>query len=233
MTTFPYGYERPPDGGPQGMGTMLTWDQMMTKTTVRNLHPEVRRRFRALIEFAAAEGVPLGVGTAWRVQPNPPPPGFAKPGNSWHESCPVAPMSATALAIDTVPATSWDWMEPRLAAFGLRSFRTVNNEPWHIQPLEVPTSRKFATTLPPLQVWPLPLPPPVPPTPDPLEEDAVKYLHLVAPGQPEAIVALDGGGVAFIPLASIPDAIALIDRYQAERTEVTAAQYAVFVAAAK
>ena len=23
MTTFPYGYERPPDGGPQGMGTKV------------------------------------------------------------------------------------------------------------------------------------------------------------------------------------------------------------------
>jgi hypothetical protein len=160
MTTFPYGYERPPDGGPQGMGTMLTWDQMMGKTTVRNLHPEVRRRFKALIEFAATEGVPLGVGTAWRVQPNPPPPGFAQPGNSWHESCPVSPMSATALAIDTVPSTSWDWMERNCAAFGFRTFRAVNNEPWHIQPLEVSTSRKFATTLPQLTTWPLPAPPP-------------------------------------------------------------------------
>ena len=34
------------NGGPQGMGTLLTWDQMMTKKTVYNLHPEVRRRSR-------------------------------------------------------------------------------------------------------------------------------------------------------------------------------------------
>jgi hypothetical protein len=162
--TFPYGYERPPDGGQQGMGTMLTWDQMMLKATVRNLHPEVRRRFKALIEFAATQGVPLGVGTAWRVQPNPPPPGFAQPGNSWHESCPVSPLSPTAVAIDTVPTSSWDWMERNCAAYGFRTFRNVNNEPWHIQPTEIPTGRKFATTMPPMTVWVLPGDkPPVPP----------------------------------------------------------------------
>ena len=55
MTTFPYGYARPPNGGPQGMGTMLTWEQMMTKTTVYNLHPEVQRRFHALIDYAATQ----------------------------------------------------------------------------------------------------------------------------------------------------------------------------------
>ena len=49
-TRFPYGY-KPPEGrvGPQGMGTMLTWDEMLTKTTVYNMHPEVQRRFHALI----------------------------------------------------------------------------------------------------------------------------------------------------------------------------------------
>jgi len=150
--TFPYGYS----GSPQGMGTMLTWDQMMTKSTVYNLHPEVRRRLKALIEFAATKGVHLGVGTGWRVQPNPPPPGFAKPGNSWHESCPVNPVSPTALAIDTVCDVSWNWMETNCAAYGFRTFRNVNNEPWHIQPSEIPASRSYATVLPPLKTWTLP-----------------------------------------------------------------------------
>ena len=168
MTTFPYGYARPPEGGPQGMGTQLTWDQMMTKKTVYNMHPEVQRRFKALIEFAAVCGVPLGVGTSWRVQPNPPPPGFAKPGNSWHESCPVDPVSGTALAIDTVPNISWDWMERNCATYGLRSFRNVNNEPWHVQPVEIAAGRKMATTLPPINTFDLPgedVPPPVIPPP--------------------------------------------------------------------
>ena len=167
MTTFPFGYARPPGGGPQGMGTMLTWDQMMKQKTVYYLHPEVRRRFKAMIEFAASQGVPLGCGTGWRVQPNPPPPGFAKPGNSWHESCPVSPQSASALAIDTVPNISWDWMERNSRDYGLRTFRYVNNEPWHVQPTEIPGSRKYATKLPPLNVWNLPGPGPKPPKPLP------------------------------------------------------------------
>jgi hypothetical protein len=232
--TFPYGYERPPDGGQQGMGTMLTWDQMMLKATVRNLHPEVRRRFKALIEFAATQGVPLGVGTAWRVQPNPPPPGFAQPGNSWHESCPVSPLSATALAIDTVPTTSWDWMERNCATYGLRTFRNVNGEPWHIQPLEITTSRKFATTMPPLHLWPLPAPPgvPIPPVP-PSEEDDVTYLHLVSPGQPEALYALDGAGATFVGFTSPGDRDAVVAAYQAKTAVVSGEQYAELLRVAR
>jgi hypothetical protein len=165
---FPYGYKRPPDGGPQGMGTMLTWDEMMTKSTVKYLHPEIQRRLKAMIEAAHALGVPLGVGTGWRVQPDPPPPGFAKPGNSWHESVPVAPTSSTALGIDTVPSVSWQWMEEHCGKFGFRTFRYVGNEPWHIQPTEISASRRYATELPPLYTWPLPeLPQPTPTPPEP------------------------------------------------------------------
>jgi hypothetical protein len=146
------------------MGTLLTWDEMMTKSTVKNLHPEVQRRLKAMIEAAHALGVPLGVGTGWRVQPDPPPPGFAKPGNSWHESVPVAPTSSTALGIDTVPSVSWQWMEEHCGKFGFRTFRYVGNEPWHIQPTEISASRRYATELPPLYTWPLPeLPNPTPP----------------------------------------------------------------------
>ena len=177
MTTkFPYGYARPSRGGPMGMGTMLTWEQMMTKKTVYNLHPEVQRRLKALIEYAATRKVPLGVGTGWRVQPNPPPKGFAKPGNSWHESCPVNPAAPSALAIDTVPNISWDWLGTNCGAFGFRTFTNVNNEPWHIQPSEIPAARRNATKLPPLYRWRLPgdvVPkPPQPPQPQGEEDMA-------------------------------------------------------------
>lgn len=163
--TFPYGYS----GNPQGMGTLLTWNQMMTKSTVYKLHPEVQRRFKALIEKAASQGVYLGCGTGWRVQPNPPPPGFAKPGNSYHEGFPADGTSGNALAIDTVCDVSWNWMEANCAAYGFRTFRYVNNEPWHIQPSEIPTSRNYAITVPPLKTWDLPddggTPTPIPPQP--------------------------------------------------------------------
>ena len=154
--TFPYGYQRPSDGGPMGMGTMLTWEQMLTKTTVNRLHPEVLRRFKALIHAGWEAGVPLGVGTGWRVQPDPPPAGFAAPGNSWHESCPTDPATSTALAIDTVPDISWEWMYANAGGYGLRTFRYVNNEPWHVQPAEISTSRSYATTMPALVTWELP-----------------------------------------------------------------------------
>jgi peptidoglycan hydrolase-like protein with peptidoglycan-binding domain len=152
------------------MGTMLTWSEMMTKATVNRLHSEVQRRLLALIYYAYTVNVPLGVGTGWRVQPDPPPPGFALPGNSWHESCPVKPTSSSALAIDTVPNISWNWMEAWCGHFGFRTFRFIGNEPWHIQPIEIPASRRFATTLPPLYRWEFPdLPawptPPSPPSP--------------------------------------------------------------------
>lgn len=134
--------------------TMLTWSQMDQKSTWIRLHPEMRRRFKALVEHLATRGVVLGVGTGWRVQPANKP-GFASPGNSWHEGVPVE-SKANALAIDTVPASSWDAMEAELARFGLRSFRHVNNEPWHIQLIEIPAGRKYATTLPPIKTWNLP-----------------------------------------------------------------------------
>ena len=46
---------------------------------------------------------------------------------------------------------SWGWMEPNLKAYGLRSFLVPSttgykgkNEPWHIQPAEIPASRSLA-----------------------------------------------------------------------------------------
>jgi peptidoglycan hydrolase-like protein with peptidoglycan-binding domain len=140
--TFPYGYAK--DGaGVQGMGTMLTIAQLEMKKTVYNLHPEFWRRYKALIQFALTQGVHLGVGTGWRVQPHPPPPGFASRGNSNHEGFPADGVTGGAIAIDTVTNASWNWMEQNLKAYGLKSFRNINNEPWHIQPIECPNSRSW------------------------------------------------------------------------------------------
>ena len=70
--TYPYGYAK--DGnGVAGMGTMLTIAQLEAKQTVYKLHPEFWRRYKALMHYALTQGVHLGVGTGWRVQPNPPP----------------------------------------------------------------------------------------------------------------------------------------------------------------
>jgi len=145
------------------MGTMLTWDEMMTKTTVNKLHPEVRRRFKAMIEKAASVNVPLGVGTGWRIQPVGQP-GFAAPGNSYHEGFPADGVAPGALAIDTVPDISWTWLQQNCGAYGFLTFWNVNNEPWHAQPVEIPKSRNYATTCPPVPIFNLPgTPTPTPP----------------------------------------------------------------------
>lgn len=193
MSNYPYGYG----------DVTLTWDEMMTKRTVYNLHPEVQRRLKALIEFAAESGVPLGVGTGWRVQPINKP-GFAAPGNSWHESCPVNPVSATALAIDTVPNTSWNWMHMHCGKFGFKHFTYVNNEPWHIQPVEIPTSRRFATTLPALTIFNLPggvgeVPAPIPPQPVPPSTTEPYDLNLVKNTlTPDNRAAMTGNGDVYL-----------------------------------
>lgn len=136
MTTYPYGYG----------SDRLTRAQLEQLTTVNKLHPEMWRRYFALIDFAASKGVPLGVGCGWRIQPTNAGPQFAPPGNSNHEGFPANGTAGGAVAIDTVPTSSWDWMEGNLAKFGLRSFRNVNSEPWHIQPSEIPAGRSYRST---------------------------------------------------------------------------------------
>ena len=56
----------------------------------------------------------------------------APPGMSMHE---------IGLAADLAPSTEFDWIKENAARFGLRSFFDVNNEPWHVQPEELPASR--------------------------------------------------------------------------------------------
>lgn len=56
----------------------------------------------------------------------------APPGMSMHE---------IGLAVDFAPSTEFDWVKEHAAEFGLRSFHDVNNEPWHVQPAELPGSR--------------------------------------------------------------------------------------------
>jgi len=142
--TFPYGYAK--DGaGVAGMGTMLTIAQLEQRQTVYKLHPEFWRRYKALMQLALSEGMHLGVGTGWRIQPKVVKPGFAPPGNSNHEGFPADGVTGGAVAIDTVVAPAWPWMESHLRAYGLKSFININDEPWHIQPYEIPNSRSWRT----------------------------------------------------------------------------------------
>ena len=145
-----YGYS----GDPQGTGQMLTLDQLMTKATVVRMHPEFRRRLFALMQYAESQGVRLGIGTGWRVQPVGKP-GFAAPGNSNHEGFPCDG-GVDAVAADMVPAPSMKWMNANAGRFGLKTFANVNNEPWHLQPIEIPNSRKRRADPWPLEPFELP-----------------------------------------------------------------------------
>ena len=56
----------------------------------------------------------------------------APPGMSMHE---------IGLAADMAPASEHEWVKDNASRFGLRSFFDVNDEPWHVQPAELPASR--------------------------------------------------------------------------------------------
>ena len=57
-------------------------------------------------------------------------PAALPPGQSMHE---------VGLAADL--AGDFDWLGKNCASFGLQTFANVNNEPWHVQPAELPRGR--------------------------------------------------------------------------------------------
>jgi Putative peptidoglycan binding domain/D-alanyl-D-alanine carboxypeptidase len=166
--TFPFGYT-PDDHGVQGLGRMLTVEQLEQRDTWLKLHPEFKRRLIAMMHAAADEGVALGIGTGWRsfaeqqAGHERDPKGHARPGNSNHEGFPGAGNGdRDAVAADMVPNIAWNWMQQRCARFGLRTFKDINTEPWHVQPVEIPASRQRRTERWELDPWPMPnvAPPP-------------------------------------------------------------------------
>lgn len=144
--------------------TDLTLDELVAKRDVAALHPEFRRRLIAMIDAARAAGVTIGIGGGarsaaaqeamfrarytghltppgirwagrwWRR--NPGVASAAPPGSSYHED----DIAGGALAADMTGDLAW------IAANGhrwrLRDFADVNNEPWHVQPVEIPTARR-------------------------------------------------------------------------------------------
>lgn len=181
MTLYPYGYS----------GSMVTMDQLEAKATVRNAHPEFWRRTKAMMQAGAGK---IGIGTLWRssdvqrsvflqrhnvvasggcclyegrrYQLKSGMAHAAPPGKSFHEST----FHGYAAAADIVG--DYKWMFANEAAYGLKDFRNVGNEPWHIQFAELPNSvtQWKAAGSPPPTVWKLPdttPPTPTPPTPTP------------------------------------------------------------------
>ena len=143
--TVPYGY------GNKRVGI----DQLDNYETWAKLHPEFKRRVRAM--FVAANGR-VGVGTGWRssdlqksvflqrhvvgpsgkvnwdgklwaLKPGMAP--VAPPGRSFHEGL----NNGLAMAIDVVGDIAW--AGAHADEFGLIEFAKVNKEPWHFQCAEL------------------------------------------------------------------------------------------------
>jgi hypothetical protein len=144
--TVPYGYANKRVG----------IDQLDNYDTWAKLHPEFKRRVRAM--FVAANGR-VGIGTGWRssdlqksvfLQRHVPAPGgkvnwdgklwalkpgmapAAPPGRSFHEGL----NNGLAMAIDIIGDIAW--AGAHAADFQLIEFAKVNKEPWHFQCAELP-----------------------------------------------------------------------------------------------
>jgi hypothetical protein len=208
---YPYAYS----------GTMLTMEELENKLTVKNAHPEFWKRVKAMLE--AGQGR-LGIGTLWRssdiqrttflnrhytvssggccyyegrrYQLKKGMAHAAPPGKSFHEST----FHGYAAAGDMIGDLAW--MHSVEADYGLKDFRNVGSEPWHIQFAELPNSvsQWKAAGSPPPQVWQLPgTSKPVPPEPTgpppPLPEGNHDMMAMVGkyPNQGVWVVSLDGG----------------------------------------
>ena len=199
--TYPWGYG----------STRLTLAEYETRTGWNRLHPEFRRRIAAMMQDAKSRGVDLGLGGGYRSSAQqrtlflsryvedpagtitwdgktwskkPGVASAAPPGRSYHEE---TDPQGFAFAADLVGDMAW--MNANCQRFGLLHFANVNNEPWHVQPEELPRSRSKYTGQQ-LATYPLngaPAPTPAPPKP------ADPPLRFDYPGKP---VKLDSRGPA-------------------------------------
>jgi hypothetical protein len=156
--------------------------------------PEFRRRIVALLDACPHD---LGVGTLWRSEDVQAanyardPKTFAPPGRSWHES---STPEGHALAVDLLnyqPAIGW--ADANAHRFGLHSFRTVNNEIWHYQPVEIPNRRYPTGSLwvNGLPEWKLPGAPSEEEDMPLSDEDIQRVAEAVAPAVAKAVWALE------------------------------------------
>ena len=180
MTTYVTGY----GGDTRDRAQLEQWDQW------QGLDDEFARRFLALMDASIVAGSPVGVGGTirttdgqrrlflsrheetmwpfgccqyegkrWKLRKGQA--HAAPPGRSYHEP---TTQRGECLAIDAVGDLRW--LADHCAAYGLRQFADVNNEPWHVQPSDIPSGRSSyrPTKHEPLKRWPLPdgAPPPAP-----------------------------------------------------------------------
>src|SRR4249920_1924861 len=139
---------------PTYVAARATIEQIKARPTFLGMHPVMQQRVGNLI-VASGGGVGFGeglrsedvqkalflaryvpdptgatlyLGMRYRKLPNVA--GAAPPGRSMHE---------LGLAADLVG--DMDWVTKNCAAFGLKNFKNIGSEPWHVQPTELANSR--------------------------------------------------------------------------------------------
>lgn len=128
-------------------GRRHTLEEEMDRLTVNHLDKEFRRRVFDMMTDGLRSGVDVGIGGGYRPASDQlddkgnVKPGFAAPGNSNHQPFPWESENPNAVAVDAIG--NLDWVEVNCGNFGLRTFRFVNEEPWHLQPSEIPASRSM------------------------------------------------------------------------------------------
>ena len=190
--------------------TRLTMAELEAKATIQNSHPEFWRRLKPMLE---AGGGRLGVGTCWRssdiqrsvflerhyvvssggccsyegrrYQLRKGMAHAAPPGKSFHEST----FHGFAQACDAVGDLAW--MHSVEKAYGLKDFRDVGSEPWHIQLTEIANSvtQWKAAGSPQPTLWDLPGGPvkPVAPVTALLGPDVSSWQERIVPPDPHDI----------------------------------------------
>lgn len=123
--------------------TMVTLDELFKRHHQDKMHPEFARRLRAWLE---SQGGRIGIGGSWRAT-QPAKPGFAPEGKSFHQSQTFDSGRVAFCAVDLVHVNpgknhrSPTWREvPKQGTALAKEWAlhcNVQNEPWHIQPVEI------------------------------------------------------------------------------------------------
>ena len=136
------------------------WDKRVTIETIvasrtfEGMHPTMQERIRKLIE---ASGGRIGLGQGLRdpkqqlqmflsrhVQD--PTGKYSYAGKRWSRLPGVAAAAPPGMSMHEIGLAAdmtgdMSWLRDNVARFDLQTFETVNKEPWHVQPSELPRGR--------------------------------------------------------------------------------------------
>lgn len=132
----------------------VTIDKIVGSNTFAGMHPTMQERVRGLIE---ASGGKVGLGQGLRDSTQqlqmflsrhvPDPNGkITYDGKQWSKLPKVAAAAPPGMSMHEIGLAAdltgdFGWVRDNAARFSLQTFENVNNEPWHVQPSELPRGR--------------------------------------------------------------------------------------------